>query len=88
MAGALRGGGGGVLAYGGGSVAGQLSDGFPGAGVINEVLAGCRGGHQRGGAGVVQGAGQAAGDPVQVRAIASSAKTGSSRPASLRWWRR
>jgi hypothetical protein len=35
------------------------------AGVIDEVLAGCGGGHQRSGAGVVQGAGQPAGDPVQ-----------------------
>ena len=65
MAGALRGGAGGVLACQGGLVARELGDGFLGAGVIDEVLASCGGGHQRSGAGVVQGAGQPAGDPVQ-----------------------
>src|SRR5580692_4015630 len=51
--------GGGVL------VAGELGDGFLGAGIVDEVLAGGRGGDERGGGGVVEGAGQAGGDAVQ-----------------------
>ena len=46
-------------------VAGELGDGFLGAGIVDEVLAGCGGGDERGGRGVVQGAGQSVGDPVQ-----------------------
>ena len=46
-------------------VAGELGDGFPGAGIVDEVLAGCGGGDERRGRGVVQGAGQSVGDPVQ-----------------------
>src|SRR6266498_4388163 len=47
------------------SVTGEFGDGFLGAGVVDEVLAGGRGGDERGGGGVVEGAGQAGGDPVQ-----------------------
>ena len=46
-------------------VAGELGDCFLGAGIVDEVLAGGRGGDERGGCGVVEGAGQAVGDPVQ-----------------------
>src|SRR6185437_4783433 len=46
-------------------VAGELGDGFPGAGVVDKVLAGRRGGDERGDSGVVEGARQAVGDPVQ-----------------------
>src|SRR5215831_2368856 len=48
-----------------GSVAGELGDCFLGAGIVDEVLAGGRGGDEGGGGGVVQGAGQAGGDAVQ-----------------------
>src|SRR5487761_47647 len=55
-----------VMAVAGGrSVAGELGDCFLCAGVVDEVLAGGRGGDERGGSGVVQGAGQAGGDAVQ-----------------------
>jgi hypothetical protein len=47
------------------SVLGELGDGLLGAGVIDKVFAGGRGGDERGGGGVVEGAGQAGGDPVQ-----------------------
>jgi hypothetical protein len=47
------------------SVPGELGDGFFGAGVVDEVLAGGCGGDERCGGGVVEGAGQAGGDPVQ-----------------------
>jgi hypothetical protein len=47
------------------SVPGELGDGFFGAGVVDEVFAGGRGGDEGGGGGVVEGAGQAVGDPVQ-----------------------
>ena len=47
------------------SVSGELGDCFLGAGIVDEVLAGGRGGDERGGGGVVQGAGQAGGDAVQ-----------------------
>src|SRR5271165_6320172 len=46
-------------------VAGELGDGFPGAGIVDEVLAGCGSGDERRGRGVVQGAGQSVGDPVE-----------------------
>src|SRR5271165_2233944 len=46
-------------------VAGELGDGFLGAGIVDEVLAGCRGGDERRGRGVVERAGQPVGDPVQ-----------------------
>src|SRR5712664_4963588 len=46
-------------------VAGELGDGFLGAGIVDQVLGRGGGGDERGGRGVVQGAGQAAGDPVQ-----------------------
>jgi len=46
-------------------VAGELGDGFLGAGIVDEVLAGCGGGDERRGGGVVEGAGQSVGDPVQ-----------------------
>src|SRR5512142_255988 len=46
-------------------VAGELGDGFLGAGIVDEVLAGCGGGDEGRGRGVVRGAGQAVGDPVQ-----------------------
>ena len=68
-------------------VAGELGDGFPGAGVgRNEVLAGCGSGDERRGRGVVQGAGQSVGDPVE----AGNGVIGEQRvvPASVRWWRR
>src|SRR5450755_3442945 len=68
-------------------VAGELGDGFLGAGIVDEVLACCGGGDERRGGGVVEGAGQAVGDPVQ----AGDGVIGEQRvlpPASLRWWRR
>jgi hypothetical protein len=46
-------------------VPGEFGDGFFGAGVIDEVFAGGCGGDERGGGGVVEGAGQPVGDPVQ-----------------------
>jgi len=46
-------------------VAGELGDGFLGADVVDDVLAGRGGGDERGGSGVVQGPGQAVGDPVE-----------------------
>ena len=48
----------------GGLVPGELGDGFFGAGIIDQVFAGCRGGDEGGGGGVVEGPGQPAGDPV------------------------
>src|SRR5229473_1821705 len=47
------------------SVPGELGDGFLGAGVVDEVLAGCGGGDERGGGGVVERPGQPVGDAVQ-----------------------
>ena len=41
------------------SVPGELGDGFPGAGIVDEVLPGGCGGDERGGGGVVQRAGPA-----------------------------
>jgi hypothetical protein len=46
-------------------VPGELGDGFLGAGVVDEVLAGGRGGDERGEGGVVERAGQPVGHPVQ-----------------------
>src|SRR5215470_10642566 len=46
-------------------VAGELGDGFLGAGIVDQVLAGRGGGDERGGRGVVEGAGKPVGDPVQ-----------------------
>jgi hypothetical protein len=47
------------------SVPGEFGDGLFGAGVVDEVFAGGRGGDERGGGGVVEGAGQAGGDAVE-----------------------
>src|SRR5487761_1887429 len=46
---------------------GDLGDGGPGGGLVDEVLAGARGGDQGGGADVVDGAGLAAGGLVDLR---------------------
>src|SRR6516225_8089767 len=46
-------------------VAGEFGDGFLGAGIVDEVLAGCGSSDERRCGGVVQGAGQAVGDPVE-----------------------
>src|SRR5438046_6854528 len=57
----------GLMAGAGGawSVAGEFGDGFFGAGIVDEVLAGRGGGDERGGGGVVECPGQPVGDPVQ-----------------------
>src|SRR5262245_59290891 len=47
------------------SIPGELSDGFLGAGVVDEVLARGGGGDERGDGGVVERAGQPVGDAVQ-----------------------
>ena len=48
-----------------GSGAGELGDGFLGAGVVDEALAVSGGGHEGGGGGVVEGAGQPVGVAVE-----------------------
>ena len=64
------------------SVPGELGCRFPGAGIVDEVLA-AGGGDERGGGGVVERPREPVGDTVQTGdGIAST------RPASARWWRR
>ena len=65
---------------------GDLCDGGPGGGVVDEVLPGAGGGDQGGGADVVDGAGLAAGGLVDL-ATASSVNSSAVRPACSRWWR-
>ena len=54
-----------MASAGAGSQSGEFGDCFLGAGIVDEVLPGGRGGDERGGGGIVQGAGQAGGDAVQ-----------------------